>query len=211
MKAKLTLIIPLVILLTILFIPFNLAYAQDEEPSITVEDQEIGEDNMVTIAEVVSPVEGWIVIHQEEDGAPGPVIGEAMVETGTNSDVTVEIDPDMVTDTLYAMLHEDTGEMGQFDFPDADPPVTDEEGNVVMESFSVTLAEPAEEEVDEPEVMEEEPEPVEEPEAVEEEEPEPEELPTTGFEFFNYYMIIIAAVVLSAGTLGLVLIRKQKE
>jgi hypothetical protein len=104
--------------------------------SVTVSDQAI-EDGMVTVATVVSDGPGWIVIHADEDGSPGPVIGQAQVSDGTNDDVSVEIDAGMATETLYAMLHEDTGEEGTYEFPDGDPPVQ-VEGSVVVEPFTVT-------------------------------------------------------------------------
>lgn len=110
-------------------------------PSVTVMDQAI-EDSTVVVPEVISDGQGWMVIHADEDGAPGPVIGHAAVSDGVNTDVSVEIDVDAATETLYAMLHTDSGEMGTYEFPDGDPPVQ-VEGNVVVEPFSVTGGLPA--------------------------------------------------------------------
>lgn len=107
-------------------------------PSITVSDQAIGSNNTVTIGEAISPTAGWVVIHADSGGAPGEVIGHQYVEPGLNPDFQVEIDVRRVTDTLYAMLHTDTGTAGTFDFPDADPPVTDGQGNPIVEKFTVT-------------------------------------------------------------------------
>lgn len=109
--------------------------AQDMTPSVTVNDQPI-EEGMVTVATVVSDGPGWIVIHADEEGAPGPVIGQAAVEDGENTDVMVEIDTEAATETLYAMLHEDSGEMGTYEFPEGDPPVQ-VEGEVVVQSFTI--------------------------------------------------------------------------
>ncbi len=111
-------------------------FAQEVTPSVTVSDQAI-EDGTVTVDTVVSDGPGWIVIHTDDDGAPGPVIGQAAVADGENTDVTVEIDTEAATETLWAMLHEDTGEEGTYEFPDADPPVQ-VEGEVVMQSFTIT-------------------------------------------------------------------------
>lgn len=113
-------------------------------PSVSVMDQAI-EDGMVTVPEVVSDGQGWMVIHADDDGSPGPVIGQAQVSDGVNRDVSVEIDVEMATETLYAMLHADTGEMGAYEFPDADPPVQ-VEGNVVVKPFAITGGLPGEEE-----------------------------------------------------------------
>jgi len=153
-------------------------------PSVTVEDQAI-EDGTVTVARTVSDGPGWMVIHAEEDGAPGPVIGQAQVFDGTTRNVTVEIDVDMATETLYAMLHQDTGEEGTYEFPEADPPVR-VEGNVVVQPFAVTgglAAEEAEEEAT--------PTPTEEEEAV---------LPETGTDgtAATIIALVLAGIVLLA-------------
>lgn len=98
--------------------------AQDAE--VTVFDQLIT-DGTVTIAEVVSPAAGFIVIHADDgSGAPGPVIGNAPVDAGSNEGVVVAIDVTGWTAPLYAMLHEDTGEAGVYEFGEvegADAPV----------------------------------------------------------------------------------------
>jgi plastocyanin len=102
-------------------------------PSVRVDDQEI-ESGSVTIAEVVSVGPGWLVVHVDANGNPGPVIGHAAVSDGRKSDVVVEIDSGAATETLYAMLHTDSGQEGTYDFPGGDPPVQ-VEGQVVMEPF----------------------------------------------------------------------------
>ncbi|HSM56705.1 MAG TPA: SH3 domain-containing protein [Candidatus Sulfomarinibacteraceae bacterium] len=105
--------------------------------SVTVENQELGDDAMVTVPRVDSEVDGWLVIHAEADGAPGPVIGYTAVSAGANENVSVEVDLEGVTPTLYAMLHQDTGEMGVYEFPDADPPVRVDD-QVVVRPFTLT-------------------------------------------------------------------------
>ncbi len=108
-------------------------------PSVTVSDQEIA-DGTVTIAEVISNGPGWLVIHAQGDSGPGPILGYSPVVNGTNSNVLVEIDGDNATETLYAMLHTDAGEVGTFEFPDgSDTPVRVDE-QVVTPPFQVTLA-----------------------------------------------------------------------
>jgi plastocyanin len=93
------------------------------EPSVTVADQGIA-DGKVVIAKVVSDGPGWLVIHAQADGKPGPILGYSPVADGTNADVAVEIDTASATETLYAMLHTDAGEVGAWEFPDGpDVPV----------------------------------------------------------------------------------------
>ncbi len=91
-------------------------------PSVTVSDQAV-KDDTVTISEVVSDGPGWIVIHMEKGGGPGPVVGYAAVNDGTNTDVVVKIDSYTATPKLFAMLHTDAGTVGKYEFPGADVPV----------------------------------------------------------------------------------------
>ncbi len=186
MRSKLILIMLMIITLSLLFIPFNLVYAQDETASVTVEDQAIGEDNIVIVSEVISPIQAFIAIHQEENGSPGLAIGYTMVESGTSTNVEVEIDAAMVTDTLFAMLHEETEIMGEFGCPDTPMPLTIEEeiDVMAMASFTVTVEEPAAEEP-------------------------AEELPETGFNFLPFSLI--AGILLILGALGVLYIRKPEQ
>jgi plastocyanin len=113
-------------------------------PAVSVEDQEIV-DNSVTVPQVISAEQGWIVIHADQDGAPGAVIGYAQVAQGENDQVAVEIDPSAATQTLYAMLHLDAGSVGEYEFPGVDSPVMVSDQMVVM-PFQITaglVVEPA--------------------------------------------------------------------
>lgn len=105
-------------------------------PSVLVSDQEIT-NGSVTISEVVSNGPGWLVVHAQVDGKPGPILGFAPVVDGKNSDVTVEIDAAAATETMYAMLHTDAGEIGTFEFPDGDDTPVAVDGQVVTPSFSI--------------------------------------------------------------------------
>lgn len=105
--------------------------------AVSVSDQELSADNTVTIDSVTADVAGWLVVHAQADGAPGPVLGHAPVQAGENSDVVVEIDPAGATETLYAMLHVDAGTSGEYEFPGDDGPARDAAGNVVTPSFDL--------------------------------------------------------------------------
>jgi plastocyanin len=91
-------------------------------PSVTVSDQAIVEDS-VTIAQVVSAGPGWLVVHIDAGGKPGPVLGYSPVSAGENTDVVVGVDTSDATQTLYAMLHLDAGTVGTYEFPGPDAPV----------------------------------------------------------------------------------------
>jgi hypothetical protein len=109
-------------------------------PSVTVSNQE-DKDDTVTIAKIVSDGPGWIVIHIETGGAPGPVIGYAAVKDGVNANVVVNIDSYTATPTLFAMLHRDVGKVGTYEFPGPDTPVV-YNGTMVSPAFQVTGIDP---------------------------------------------------------------------
>ncbi len=112
--------------------------------AVTVSDQDLSPDATITIDSVTADVAGWLVIHAQADSGPGPILGYSPVQAGDNSDVVVEIDSSEATDTLYAMLHIDAGTIGEYEFPGADGPAIDADGNVVTPSFTLTggLVEP---------------------------------------------------------------------
>lgn len=117
--------------------PDGAAQPDDGQSSVSVSDQDAS-GGSVTIDSVTAAEPGWMVIHADADGGPGPVIGQTLVPAGTTANVTVDIDLGAATSTLYAMLHVDTGTVGDYEFPDADPPVRVDE-QVVVRPFAVQL------------------------------------------------------------------------
>ena len=57
-------------------------------PSVAVSDQSI-ESGSVTISKVTSDGPGWLVVHAQAEGKPGPILGFSQVENGENIDVLV--------------------------------------------------------------------------------------------------------------------------
>lgn len=112
-----------------------------DAPTIAVSDQEIN-NGTISVARVVAFEPGWLVVHADADGKPGPVLGWSALTPGENENVVVQIDTAAATPTLFAMLHVDRGTMGSFDFPGDDGPVT-LAGQVVTPPFQVGSAEPA--------------------------------------------------------------------
>lgn len=117
--------------------------------SIVVDSEEMVEDGMLTINAVSMSNPGWVVIHRDNNGAPMvPEIISVpkMVEENTTSDVVIELkDGEEVEDgeTLWVMLHTDDGVIGTYEFNGTnglDAPITDESGDIVTESFMVSLA-----------------------------------------------------------------------
>lgn len=154
-------------------------------PAVEVSDQAI-EDSSVTVDRVVSDGPGWIVIHADDNGAPGAVIGHSAVQDGENLDVAVEIDVEMATETLYAMLHTDAGTQGTYEFPGDDVPVT-VDGQVVVTPFTITGGLPG---------------------AAEE---QPETLPETGASTLPWLTIVLVAVGLAAVAIAWLLSQRQTE
>ena len=84
----------------------------------------VGDVLVVDSVKVAS--DGWLVVHPVGEGG-GPdvsrVLGRAFVQHGTTDRVPVTLDLDgEASGTLYAMLHDDTGEIGRFEFGGAGTP-----------------------------------------------------------------------------------------
>ncbi len=91
-------------------------------PDILVFDQPLLEDKLI-VERVTSVGSGWVVAYYDEEGEPGLIIGSAYVADGINELVVLEFLASAATPRLYLMLHEDSGTLGEFDFPAADLPV----------------------------------------------------------------------------------------
>ncbi len=121
----------------------------DPTGSLMVEDQML-ENNMLTISNVTMSEPGWVVIHRD-NGSGGPMVPEIisipkMVEAGDAMDVMVELqDGEEVAngETLWAMLHTDDGVIGTYEFNGTnglDSPIMDANDNIVTTSFEVSVA-----------------------------------------------------------------------
>ena len=122
--------------------PVNVAFNATFEvtPFVSVSDQLVAEGT-VTIDKVSAAEAGWIAIHTDASGSPGPVIGFAPVGIGHNQNVVVEIDEAQATPILYAMLHVDAGVIGEYNFPGDDGPIFDIGGYLVMSQFELAAEE----------------------------------------------------------------------
>ncbi len=109
---------------------------EDLDPEIVGPTHEIAGDP-VNIVQVYSDGPGLVVIHADDNGQPGPVIGYTAIPDGLSTDVVVDVDQEAVTETLHAMLHVDAEETGELDFPGPDEPVT-VDGEVVNVPFDGT-------------------------------------------------------------------------
>ncbi|MBE63318.1 MAG: hypothetical protein CMB89_13245 [Flammeovirgaceae bacterium] len=109
-------------------------------PSVTASDQSVSASNTITVDEVVSGVDGWIVIHADNgSGSPGDVIGQTMVMAGTNTNVVVDLGDASVTSgaKLFPMLHIESPADGEYGFPDNGDGPEIFNGEVIVVSFTV--------------------------------------------------------------------------
>jgi hypothetical protein len=88
-------------------------------PSLTVADQALT-DGMLVIRNAVIDAPGWIAIHSDNDGQPGPVIATAQLHVGANWDVMIPVDAAAAGAQVWPMLHYDDNTMGTYEFGTVD-------------------------------------------------------------------------------------------
>lgn len=110
--------------------------------SISASDQS-GNGSTVLVDEVtIEGAPGFVVVHLDDNGGPGEVLGHQEIPEGTSTDVTVTLDTALEEDvTLWPMLHVDAGEEGTYEFPGDDVPVV-LDGEVVMVPIAYQVALP---------------------------------------------------------------------
>ena len=113
-------------------------------PRISIADQPLTDDGTLEVASVVSPEAGWLVLYAMPGGELGDVLGFTAVSTGLNQNLDLTIDPQLATPTLVALLHSDSGEAGEFEFPDgADEPLLWESAQIATTfALDFQLSEP---------------------------------------------------------------------
>jgi len=143
--------------------------------TVAAADQAISNGSIV-VAEVNATQDGWIAVHIDQGGKPGPVIGHAAAPKGKTSNLTVKLEQDVpVGGKVWPMLHIDAGTIGTYEFPGPDAPVV-VGGNIVMKQISITAASAAA------------------PSS-------PTTLPTTGGEDLPFGLLLGALTILIAGSL----------
>lgn len=108
-------------------------------PALEANDQLLALSTAVHVARVTSVGPGWVVIHEDDMGSPGVVVGRVSVASGVSEDIAVGLDR-RATDGegFIAMLHQDLGVVGTWEHA-VDLPAEDDE-IVVMSGFAVTVA-----------------------------------------------------------------------
>jgi hypothetical protein len=111
--------------------------------TIDVQDQS-GDGSSVMVSSVeLSGAPGWVVIHSDVNGKPGPVLGISQIPEGSSRNLSVRLaKPLTATAIVWPMLHVDDHTVGQYEFgkvENADTPVKSG-SNVVMKRITVTVS-----------------------------------------------------------------------
>ncbi|PKQ30233.1 MAG: hypothetical protein CVT60_01130 [Actinobacteria bacterium HGW-Actinobacteria-10] len=70
-----------------------------------------------SIARVVTPVDGWVVVRADRDGSPAEVIGAEPVKAGESTNVAVATDPSKdLPDAAFVCVVADRGTKGEFEY-----------------------------------------------------------------------------------------------
>jgi len=88
--------------------------AAPNKAQLDVAEQQMGVNELV-VKRVLSPTDGWIVVHADVNGQPGMQVGLAHVKRGESLGVKVPL-KDLTTPKVIVALHADKGTPGTFDF-----------------------------------------------------------------------------------------------
>lgn len=95
----------------------------------------------VTVPYVVTDVPAWVVIHAYAEGQRGDILGVSPVAPGITRDVPVELSAAQAGDTLHAVLYQDAGTVGEFDFPNGPDIPLQRNRSVIHAPFVLLMAE----------------------------------------------------------------------
>ena len=104
---------------------------------VSLKDQVEG--STVMLDKVGLAQSGWVVIHEDDNGKPGKILGAQLFDAGAWTNGQVDLLRGTVSaKSYYAMLHSDNGDRA-FD-PKKDTDVMDANGMMVMTKFTATAA-----------------------------------------------------------------------
>ncbi|MDP3962424.1 MAG: hypothetical protein Q8Q03_00950 [bacterium] len=107
----------------------------NEVNRVVVADQYPGNIAYVSSVQLANP--GFVVIHKDDNGKPGAVIGSAYFEKGINPGRINLTERTVDGGIYYAVLHADINGNKVFD-PATDLPLKDSKGNEIMKVFRAT-------------------------------------------------------------------------
>ncbi|MCB8923055.1 MAG: hypothetical protein H6662_15825 [Ardenticatenaceae bacterium] len=113
--------------------PGNALFTADQ----MLQPGEEGSTAVVTIPLVLADIDTWVVLRRDNNGAPGDMIGHVWVPAGVNRDIMIKVDPQQVTDTLYAILHHDADSDQNFDYPEGGDQPLQRNRHVIQVPFKI--------------------------------------------------------------------------
>ena len=107
------------------------------EIAIYVADQTPAETAMISFVDLAEV--DWVVIHQNNEGKPGTIMGSSdFLSSGETRDFSINLSRASEDgEQLFAMPHKDNGD-GVFNAAD-DVPVKSEDGNVMFMKFFISI------------------------------------------------------------------------
>lgn len=137
------------LLLVLSFAGLSLACPPEEDPDpedmeVSVQDQtlEFDEADRITVERAIIDRPGFVVIYDDDDDQHGSILGASQrIDTGTTENFTVDLDRRAEDgETMWAVLHYDAyDDADDFQTEAKQPPVTDPDGELVVDSFEVTV------------------------------------------------------------------------
>lgn len=109
---------------------FNVTYP----PDVFILDQPVV-NGTITVQRAISNGPGWVVVHNDNNGSAGLIIGHAQLEDGLNEQVVVPVGQSAVTPQLFVRLHQDDDPIGEFNFPRNDSVLTYQERQMAPVAF----------------------------------------------------------------------------
>lgn len=103
---------------------------------IVMSDQYPG--NVINVSSVQFAQPGWVVIHKNNGGSPGAIIGQTYFSAGFNTGKVSLSEMTIQGGTYYAMLHSDDGDK-KFDAT-KDLPLKDSKGDIIMQIFKASTS-----------------------------------------------------------------------
>ena len=114
-------------------------------PAEVVFEAQESDGTTIVVASITLPSPGFIAVHSNADGHPGPVIGHSdLLPAGTTENVEITLDtPLEATDLVFPMAHIDVNENGEYEFfpPDnvVDLPATTADDAIAVVGAEVTV------------------------------------------------------------------------
>jgi hypothetical protein len=107
-----------------------------------VDQHSDGSKLVVAAVTLTGAPQGFIAVHQDLDGKPGPTVGVARLSRGNTKHLVVRLNKPVSGGAFWPMLHVDDHAIGTYEFPKvpgADLPVQSG-GEVVMKKITLTVS-----------------------------------------------------------------------